>query len=253
MFVSTFLTMMAIGGFPSFVEEMKIFQRERLNGHYGLSAFVVSNTVSSLPYLVLVAFIPGAIAYFLTNFQEGLGGTKEVIQNYMYFSLVLFVCMILVESLMMLVASLVPNYLMGIIAGSGIQGLMILGGGFFRLPNELPDPFWKYPLYYIAFHKYAYQGLYKNEFGGRHFPNFQGGMPQRISGETILKEEWQVEMGYSKWVDLAILIGMVFVYRLMFLLAVKASENVIPEIRAYVRSVIRSKPDGNIIAHVAEE
>ncbi|KAK9136043.1 hypothetical protein Syun_015373 [Stephania yunnanensis] len=35
MFVVSFMTFMAIGGFPSFVEDMKIFGRERLNGHYG--------------------------------------------------------------------------------------------------------------------------------------------------------------------------------------------------------------------------
>ena len=39
--------------------------------------------------------------------------------------------MMLVESLMMIVASIVPNFLLGIITGAGIQGLMILGGGFF--------------------------------------------------------------------------------------------------------------------------
>ncbi|XVF59010.1 hypothetical protein PTKIN_Ptkin07bG0239500 [Pterospermum kingtungense] len=46
MFVAAFLTFMAIGGFPSFVEDMKIFGRERLNGHYGVGAFVIGNTFS---------------------------------------------------------------------------------------------------------------------------------------------------------------------------------------------------------------
>lgn len=32
-FVFGFVTFMSIGGFPSFVEDMKVFQRERLNGH----------------------------------------------------------------------------------------------------------------------------------------------------------------------------------------------------------------------------
>ncbi|XBI99063.1 hypothetical protein VPH35_019218 [Triticum aestivum] len=35
MFTSTFMTMMAIGGFPSFVEDMKIFEKEQRSGHYG--------------------------------------------------------------------------------------------------------------------------------------------------------------------------------------------------------------------------
>ncbi|KAL6225156.1 hypothetical protein ACLB2K_004008 [Fragaria x ananassa] len=109
MFVASFLTFMAIGGFPSFVEDMKIFGRERLNGHYGVAAYVVGNTFSSIPYLLIISLIPGAIAYYL-------------------------------------VASIVPDFLMGIITGAGIQGVMMLTGGFFRLPDDLPKPFWRYPM-----------------------------------------------------------------------------------------------------------
>ncbi|KAL6959406.1 ATP-binding cassette sub- G member 1 [Sarracenia purpurea var. burkii] len=195
MFVAAFLTFMAIGGFPSFVEDMKIFTRERLNGHYGAGAFVVGNTFSSVPYLFLISMIPGAMAYYLVGLHEGL-------DHFVYFALLLFACMLLVESLMMIVASVVPDFLMGIITGAGIQGVMMLNGGFFRLPNDLPRTFWRYPMYYIAFHKYANQGFYKNEFEGLNFPNnlaAKGGAAT-ISGEEILRNTWQVEMGYSKWV-----------------------------------------------------
>ena len=81
--------------------------------------------------------------------------------------------MMLVESLMMIVASIVPDFLMGIITGAGIQGVMMLNGGFFRLTDDLPKPFWKYPIYYTAFHKYTKLGFYKNEFEGLTFPNNQ--------------------------------------------------------------------------------
>ncbi|GFY89413.1 white-brown complex-like protein [Actinidia rufa] len=224
MFMATFLTFMAIGGFPSFVEDMKVFQRERLNGHYGSTAFVIGNTLSAMPYLLLISLIPGAFSYYLTGLQRGL-------DHFMYFVAVLFTCMMLVESLMMIVASLVPNFLMGIIAGSGIQGLMILGGGFFRLPNDLPKPFWKFPLHYIAFHRYAYQGLYKNEFEGLSFPGSQTGGRGSILGVDILRDQWQVQMGYSKWVDLGVLLGMLVFYRFMFLCIVKVVEKGLPAIQ----------------------
>uniref|UniRef100_A0A7N2M1L1 Uncharacterized protein n=1 Tax=Quercus lobata TaxID=97700 RepID=A0A7N2M1L1_QUELO len=179
MFVAAFLTFMAIGGFPSFVEDMKIFGRERLNGHYGVSAYVIGNIFSSLPYLLIISLLPGAIAYYLVGLQKSF-------EHFAYFVLVLFVCMMLVESLMMIVASIVPDFLMGIITGAGIQGVMMLNGGFFRLPNDLPKPFWRYPMYYIAFHKYANQGFYKNEFEGLTFPNNQAGGSSTITGEEIL-------------------------------------------------------------------
>ncbi|KAK9678597.1 hypothetical protein RND81_11G222000 [Saponaria officinalis] len=222
-FVAAFLTFMAIGGFPSFVEDMKIFERERLNGHYGVGAYVIGNTISSIPYLLINSLIPGAIAYYLVGLQRGF-------DHFVYFALVLFVCMMLVESLMMIVASLVPDFLMGIITGAGIQGVMMLNGGFFRLPSDLPKPFWRYPMYYISFHKYANQGFFKNEFTGLTFPNNQVGGPTTITGDEVLTGFWQVEMGYSKWVDLAILVGMVVVYRVMFLGIIKLNEKIKPMI-----------------------
>ncbi|KAG6661004.1 hypothetical protein I3843_03G140500 [Carya illinoinensis] len=224
MFVAAFLTFMAIGGFPSFVEDMKIFGRERLNGHYGVGAFVMGNTFSSIPYLLLISVVPGAIAYYLVGLQKSF-------EHFAYFVLLLFVCMMLVESLMMMVASIVPDFLMGIITGAGIQGVMMLNGGFFRLPDDLPKPFWRYPMYYIAFHKYANQGFYKNEFEGLTFPNNQAGGPPTITGEEILRSIWQVEMGYSKWVDIVILLGMVVLYRLMFWGIIKSVEKVKPLIK----------------------
>jgi ABC-type multidrug transport system permease subunit len=127
---------------------MQIFGRERLNGHYGVSSFVIANMVSSAPYLLLISMIPGAIAYYLVGLQRSF-------DHFAYFAMVLFMTMMLVEGLMMIVASSVPDILMGIITGAGIQGVMMLNGGFFRLPHNLPKPVWRYPLYYIAFHKYA--------------------------------------------------------------------------------------------------
>ncbi|XP_002525837.3 ABC transporter G family member 1 [Ricinus communis] len=227
MFIASFLTFMAIGGFPSFVEDMKIFQRERLNGHYGTAAFVLGNTFSAIPFLLLISLVPGAITYFL----PGLHGGAE---HFLYFICSLFACMMLVESLMMTVASIVPNFLMGIITGAGIQSLMILAGGFFRLPRDLPAPFWKYPMHYIAFHRYAYQGMFKNEFEGLTFPNNQIGGPSEVSGEEILRNIWQVDLSYSKWVDLAILLGMIVVYRLLFLGIISIKEKVKPMITALI-------------------
>ncbi|KAF4373711.1 hypothetical protein G4B88_030054 [Cannabis sativa] len=218
MYVASFLTFMTIGGFPSFVEDMKVFGRERLNGHYSVTSFVMGNTISAQPYLVLIALIPGALAYF----PPGLRGGFE---HFIYFVLVLYACMMLVESLMMIVAALVPNFLLGIITGAGIQGFMMLAGGFFRLPNDLPDPFWRYPVFYISFHRYAFQGLYKNEFKGLMFVDEILGKSHKISGDEILRNKYQVNMSYSKWVDFVLLLSMVFAYRVMFLLILKISEN----------------------------
>lgn len=262
MFVVSLLTLMAIGGFPSFVEEMKVsgviiawtffiflqrkltlhlhtqvFHRERLNGHYGVAAFVISNTVSSFLFLILMALIPGLIAYYLVGLQQGT-------ERFLYFILVLLVCIMLVEGLMMIVASLVPNFLMGLIIGAGIQGVMMLSGGFFRLPGDLPKVFWKYPLYFISFHRYGFQGLYKNEFEGLKFPGGQlVGGSSWIDGETILRDVWQVELSYSKWIDLAILLLMAISYKLLFFGIVKIGEQIKPIIKHFYMWITHNKED----------
>lgn len=38
-----------------------------------------------------------------------------------------------------------------------LQGVFLLMSGFFRLPNDYPKIFWKYPMFYLGFHMYALQ------------------------------------------------------------------------------------------------
>jgi len=114
-FVAAFLTFMAIGGFPSFVEDMRVFYHERLSGHYGVAAFVVGNTLASLPFLFLIALSSGTLVYFMAWLHPGFG-------HYAYFILMLFAALTCVESLMMAVSSVVGrNFLAGIVIGAGIQ------------------------------------------------------------------------------------------------------------------------------------
>jgi len=60
-----------------------------------------------------------AITYYLSGLHKGF-------EHFLYFASVLFSSLMLVESLMMIAASIVPDFLMGIITGAGIQGIMML-------------------------------------------------------------------------------------------------------------------------------
>nr|ACG25567.1 ATP-binding cassette sub-family G member 2 [Zea mays] len=239
-FIFGFVTFMSIGGFPSFVEDMKVFQRERLNGHYGVLAFVVSNTVSAMPFLVLITFVSGTLCYFMVRLHPGF-------THYLFFVLALYASVTVVESLMMAIASVIPNFLMGIIIGAGIQGIFMLVSGYFRLPHDIPKPFWRYPMSYISFHYWALQGQYQNDLRGLLFDNQDDELP-RIPGEFILETVFQIDVARSKWLDLAVLFSMIVIYRLLFFLMIKASEDVTPWLRRYVaRRRVRNrrhrKPD----------
>jgi uncharacterized metal-binding protein len=60
------------------------------------------------------------------------------------------------------------------------------------------------------------------------FENLGGAREVNISGQHILKDNLQAEMGHSKWVDLAILIGMAIIYRVIFQVIIKVSEIATP-------------------------
>ena len=47
----------------------------------------------------------------------------------------------------------------------------MLTGGFFRLPNDIPKPVWKYPISYIAFHAYATEVFDKAKIDGMVYLN----------------------------------------------------------------------------------
>ncbi|KAL2644833.1 hypothetical protein R1flu_012420 [Riccia fluitans] len=227
-YVVGFLTFMSIGGFPSFVEDMKVFSRERLNGHYGVAAFVIGNTLSSVPFLFLISIVSSSIVYFMVGLHPG-------VVHFIYFVLLLFASLACVESLMMAVASIIfPNFLLGIILGAGIQGVYMLTSGFFRLPYDIPKPVWRYPVSYFSLNMYGIQGFYKNDFLGLEFTNMEidgvvVGSP--LKGEDILRNTYQIDLARSKWVDLTILVGMIVVYRLLFFLIIKFSEKVQPYLR----------------------
>ena len=93
---------------------VQVFQRERLNGHYGVLAFVISNTLSAMPFLILISFVSGTLCYFMVRLHPGF-------MHYLFFVLDLYASVTVVESLMMAIASVIPNFLMGIIIGAGIQ------------------------------------------------------------------------------------------------------------------------------------
>ncbi|EYU26837.1 hypothetical protein MIMGU_mgv11b023824mg, partial [Erythranthe guttata] len=71
-FISGFMTFMTIGGFPSFIEEMKVFYKERLNGHYGVGVFILSNFLSSFPFLIAISLSSASITYFMVKFHPGI-------------------------------------------------------------------------------------------------------------------------------------------------------------------------------------
>ncbi|KAF5773237.1 putative ABC-type xenobiotic transporter [Helianthus annuus] len=222
-FISGFMIFMSIGGFPSFIEEMKIFKRERLNGHYGIAVFILSNFLSSFPFLAVMSFSTAAITYNMVKFHPGF-------YRQVYACLDLLLSIAAVESSMMVIASFVPNFMMGIIIGAGFIGVMMMTAGFFRLLPELPNIFWRYPVSYINYMSWGLQGAYKNDMIGLEFDAENQGEP-KLPGELVLTTVLGISIDHSKWWDLAAVMLIILVYRLLFFVILKLKERAKPMVR----------------------
>ncbi|MQM16686.1 hypothetical protein Taro_049644 [Colocasia esculenta] len=222
-FISGFMTFMSIGAFPSFVEEMKLFYTERLSGHYGVTVYILSNYLSSFPFLSALCLCTGAITYHMVKFRTGF-------VYFSYFTVSLFASISAIESLMMVVASLVPNYLMGIITGAGVMGIMMMTAGFFRRLPDLPKPVWRYPVSYISYGSWALQGNYKNDLIGLKFDALIPG-ESKMTGEYIVEHLYGISLKRSKWWDLGAIFLLIVLYRLIFFLVLKFRERASPLFR----------------------
>ncbi|CAI8617150.1 unnamed protein product [Vicia faba] len=219
-FISGFMTFMSIGGFPSFIEEMKVFNKERLNGYYGIAAYVLSNFLSSFPFVAVMSFATGTITYNMVKFRPGFS-------HLLYICLDLLGCIAIVESSMMIIAALVPNFLMGLIIGAGYIGLMMMTAGYFRQIRDLPKFFWRYPISYINYGAWGLQGAFKNDMIGMEFGPLIAGGP-KVKGEIILTTMLGMNVDYSKWWDLAVVIFILVLLRVIFFFILKFKEKVVP-------------------------
>ncbi|KAK7258982.1 hypothetical protein RIF29_24575 [Crotalaria pallida] len=81
----------------------------------------------------------------------------------LYICLDLMGCIAIVESSMMIIASLVPNFLLGLIIGAGYIGVMMMTTGYFRQIHDLPKVFWRYPISYINYGAWGLQVPFSKE------------------------------------------------------------------------------------------
>ncbi|CAH2036401.1 unnamed protein product, partial [Thlaspi arvense] len=190
-FITGFMTFMSIGGFPSFIEEMKVFYKERLSGYYGVSVYIISNYVSSFPFLVAISAITGSITYNMVKFRPGFS-------HWAFFCLNIFFSVSVIESLMMVVASLI---------------------------------FWRYPISFMSYGSWAIQGAYKNDFLGLEFDPMFAGEP-KMTGEEVIRKIFGVTVTHSKWWDLAAIVLILVCYRILFFIVLKLKERAEPALKA---------------------
>lgn len=98
--------------------------------------------IKSFP-AVLISLLFSIIAYFLSNFRHG---TTAFFTWVMW----LFLDLLAAESLVVLITSLFPNFVVALALTAFANGLWMSVGGFLVSPTIL-NPFWRYVFHYIDY------------------------------------------------------------------------------------------------------
>ncbi len=217
-FGSAFMSFMAIAYVPAFLEDRATFAKERANGLCGPLAFTIANFLIGLPYLFFIAILFSVVEYFLSNF-------RPTFSAFMMWVLWLFLDLVAAESLIVLVSSIFPVFVVALAVAAFANGLWMCVDGFL-VPMSTLNVFWKYLFHYIDYQAYVFQGMLVNEFENRVFDcagNAQTGyqcMYQsdlasvgKIRGTAVL-EAFNYHTGLEgEW--LGIMIGIIVGYRFL--------------------------------------
>ncbi|KAE9961533.1 hypothetical protein BLS_001839 [Venturia inaequalis] len=160
-FGGAFMSFMAVAYIPAYLEDLSLFKKERANGLYGPIAFMVSNFITGLPFLFLIALIYSVIVYWLVNFNpHGV--------NFARWLMWLFLDLLAAESLVVLISTVAPIFVVSLAATAFANGLWMSCNGFMVAPNRL-NVFYRYVFHYIDYQAYVFSGMVVNEFKGREY------------------------------------------------------------------------------------
>lgn len=126
-FGSAFMSFMAVAYVPAFLEDRLQYVKELRNGLYGATELIISNFLIGIPYLFTIAMIFSLISYWLSNFQPTAVA---------FFTSVMWIFLDLVaaESLVVLVTSVFPNFVISLALVAFANGLWMSVGGFMVPP-----------------------------------------------------------------------------------------------------------------------
>jgi ATP-binding cassette, subfamily G (WHITE), member 2 len=217
-FGSAFMSFMAVAYVPSFLEDRANFAKERANGLYGPLPFTIANFFIGLPYLFFIALLFSAVEYFLSNF-------RPTFSAFMTWVLWLFLDLVAAESLIVLVSSIFPVFVVALAVAAFANGLWMCVDGFL-VPMTTLNVFWKYVFHYIDYQALVFQGMLVNQFKDQVFDcagtaetgyqcMYQSDLASvgKIRGTAIL-DAFNYKTGLEgQWIG--IMIGIIAGYRLL--------------------------------------
>ncbi|KAB2064166.1 hypothetical protein ES319_A09G002200v1 [Gossypium barbadense] len=156
-FSLTFLLSSTTEGLPIYLQERRILMKETSRGAYRVSSYVISNTMVFMPFLLFVALLYTFPVYWLV-------GLRREINAFLYFSLVVWLVVLMSNSFVACFSALVPNFIMGTSLIAGLVGSFFLFSGYFISKEDIPK-YWIF-MHYLSLFKYPFECFMLNEYGG---------------------------------------------------------------------------------------
>ncbi|KAF2858672.1 putative ABC transporter [Piedraia hortae CBS 480.64] len=218
-FGGAFMSFMAVAYIPAFLEDRALFIKERANGLYGPTAFMISNFVTGIPYLFLISLLFSLVAYWLSNF-------RPTTASFFTWILYLWLDLVAAEALVVLITSLLPIFVVALAATAFANGLWMCVGGFL-VPTHTLNPFWRYVFHYIDYQAVVFGAMMQNEFRNRNYQctsrtasgACQCSYPSdprdscQVNGTMVLKTYGYEKQTTGLWIG--ILVAIIAAYRLL--------------------------------------
>ncbi|XP_009335188.2 ABC transporter G family member 10-like [Pyrus x bretschneideri] len=206
-FSLTFLLSSTTEGLPIFLQERRILMSETSRGAYRVSSYVIANTLIFLPFLLMVCFLFTAPVYWLV-------GLRRDIDGFLYFSLVVWMVLLMSNSVVACFSALVPNFIMGSSLISGLMGAFFLFSGYFISKDRLPR-YWMF-MHYLSLFKYPFECFMINEYGGEQGRRCIQEIDKEgcnLFGDGFLRQQGLKDA--QKWSNLGVMLGFVIGYRVL--------------------------------------
>jgi energy-coupling factor transporter ATP-binding protein EcfA2/ABC-type multidrug transport system permease subunit len=157
-FTLCFMSLAAIIYAPDFIEDYAQFTQDFQNGLYGPTEFVLSNFIISIPTTFLLSFVFSIVSYWLSNLIPS-------VTAFFTWVLWIFLTSLAAEALVVLVASILPDFMFTIACASFLNSLLLCCQGFFISYSRL-NVFYKFGFYYWDYLGYSFQGIMLSQFSG---------------------------------------------------------------------------------------
>ncbi|GAV60150.1 ABC_tran domain-containing protein/ABC2_membrane domain-containing protein [Cephalotus follicularis] len=206
-FSLTFLMSSTAEGLPIYLHERRIFLRETSRGAYRVSSYVVANALVFFPFLLTVALLYTIPVYWLV-------GLRREMEGFLYFSLVVYMVVLMSNSFVACFSALVPNFIMGTSLMAGVMGSFFLFSGYFVSKEDIPS-YWLV-FHYLSLFKYPFECFMINEYGGE---KGKSKCVMAVEGNCLLYGDgFLMKQGVEeslRWSNIGVMVSFIIGYRFL--------------------------------------